>query len=49
MDSKGPINPSAQGSSFIFVIIDAFSLFVVSNPAPHIFNLDLNLLIYNHI
>ena len=36
MDTKGPISPSSQNNSYIFVIIDAFSHFVVTNPAPHI-------------
>ena len=36
MDTKGPISPSSQNKSYIFVIIDAFSHFVVTNPAPHI-------------
>ena len=36
MDTKGPISPSSQNNSYIFVIIDAFSLFVVTNPAPNI-------------
>ena len=35
MDTKGPISPSSQNNSYIFVIIDAFSHFVVTNPAPH--------------
>ena len=36
MDTKGPISLSSQNNSYIFVIIDAFSHFVVTNPAPHI-------------
>ena len=36
MDTKGPISPSFQGNSYSFVIIDAFSHFVVTNTAPHI-------------
>ena len=36
MDTKGPISPSSQNNSYIFVIIDAFSHFVVTNPAPKI-------------
>ena len=36
MDTKGPISPSSQNNSYIFVIIDAFSHFVVTNPAPNI-------------
>ena len=36
MDTKGPISPSSQNNSYIFVIIDAFSHFIVTNPAPHI-------------
>ena len=35
MDTKSPISPSSQDNSYIFVIMDAFSHFVVSNPAPH--------------
>ena len=36
MDTKGPISPSSQNNSYIFVIIEAFSHFVVTNPAPNI-------------
>ena len=36
MDTKGPISPSSHNNSYIFVIIDTFSHFVVTNPAPHI-------------
>ena len=32
MDTKGPINPSSDGYSFIHVIVDAFSHFVVTVP-----------------
>ena len=35
MDTKGPISFSSQGTSYSFVIVDAFSHFVVSNPVPH--------------
>ena len=36
MGTKGPISPSSQINSYSFVIIDTFSHFVVTNPAPHI-------------
>ena len=36
MDTKGPISPSSHNISYIFVIIDAFCHFVVTNSAPHI-------------
>ena len=36
MDTEGTNFPSSQGNSFIFVRIDAFSGFVVTNPAPQI-------------
>ena len=36
MDTEILISPSSQGNSYIFVIIDAFSHFLVTNPAPHI-------------
>ena len=36
MDTKGPISPSFHNNSYVFVIIYAFSHFVVTNPAPHI-------------
>ena len=32
MDTKDPINPSSDGYSFIHVIVDAFSHFVVTVP-----------------
>ena len=35
MDTKSPISPSSHNNSYIFIIIDAFSHFVVTNPAPH--------------
>ena len=36
MDTKRPISPSAQKNSNLFVLIDAFSHFIVTNPAPQI-------------
>ena len=36
MDTEDPISPSSHNNSYNFVIIDAFSHFVVTNPAPHI-------------
>ena len=36
MDTEGPISPSSQNNSYIFVIFDAFSHFVVTNTAHHI-------------
>ena len=35
MYTKGPISPSSNNNSYIFVVIDAFSHFVVTNSAPH--------------
>ena len=32
MDTKGPINPPSNQNSFIHVIVDAFSHFVVTVP-----------------
>ena len=32
MDTKGPINPSSNQNSYIHVIVDAFSHFVVTVP-----------------
>ena len=32
MDTKGPINPPSQNQSYINVIVDAFSFFVVTVP-----------------
>ena len=34
MDTKGPIYPPSKGNSYIYVICDAFSHFVVTQPAP---------------
>ena len=36
MDTKRPISPSSQGNFYTFVIIDAFSHFVVTKHAPQI-------------
>ena len=35
MDTKGPISPVADGNSYTFVIIDAFSHLIITNPTPH--------------
>ena len=35
MDTQVPISSSSQGSSYFFVMIDAFSYFVVTDPAAH--------------
>ena len=35
LDTNGPISPSSQENSF-FVLNDAFSHFVVNNPAPYV-------------
>ena len=32
MNTKGPINPPSKQNSYIHVIVDAFSLFVVTVP-----------------
>ena len=40
MDTEGPFPPSSQGNSYIFVIIDAFSHFGVTNPSPLISSKD---------
>ena len=32
MDTKGPLNPPSNQNSYIHVIVDAFSLFVVTVP-----------------
>ena len=34
-DTKGPISPSSEGNSYIMVIFDAFTHYVVLNPVPH--------------
>ena len=34
MDSKGPISPSSDGNSYVYVIVDAFTHFVVLHPSP---------------
>ena len=34
-DTKGPIPPSSEGNSYIMVIVDAFTHYVVLNPVPH--------------
>ena len=36
MDTKGPIFPTSNDNSNIFVIIDAFSHFIITNPIPNI-------------
>ena len=36
MDTKRPIAPSSHGNSYVLVIVDALSHFVVTNPALHI-------------
>ena len=36
IDTKGPINPSSNGNHYIFVMVDAFSNYVVVVPAPRI-------------
>ena len=34
MDTKGPINPTSNGNQYIYVIIDAFSHYIVTVPTP---------------
>ena len=34
MDTKGPISPSSDGNSYLYVIVDAFTHFVVLHPSP---------------
>ena len=34
MDTKGPISPTSNGNSYIFVSIDAFSHLIITNPIP---------------
>ena len=34
MDTKGPLSPPSQNNQYVFVIIDAFSHYVVTVPSP---------------
>ena len=34
-NTKGPISPSSEGSSYIIVIVDALTHYVALNPVPH--------------
>ena len=34
MDKKGPISPFADGNSYVYAIVDAFSHYVVLHPSP---------------
>ena len=34
MDTKGPISPSSDGNSYIYVIVDALTRYVVLHPSP---------------
>ena len=33
MDTKGPISPSSDGNSYVYVIVDAFTHYVVLHPS----------------
>ena len=33
-DTKGPISPSSDGSSYVYVILDAFTQYVLVHPSP---------------
>ena len=35
MDTRGPISPISNCNSYSFVIFDAFSLFIITNPTPN--------------
>ena len=34
MDTEGPISPSSDGNSYVYVIVDAFTHYVVLHPSP---------------
>ena len=34
MDAKDPISPSSDGKSYVYVIVDAFTLYIVFHPSP---------------
>ena len=34
MDTKGPISTSSDGNSYVYVIVDAFTHYVVLHPSP---------------
>ena len=34
MDMKGPISPSSDGNSYVYVIVDAFTHYVELHPSP---------------
>ena len=36
MDTEGPISPSSDGISYVYVIVDAFTRYVVTHPSPKI-------------
>ena len=34
MDTKGPISPPSDGNSYFYVIVDAFTHYVILHPSP---------------
>ena len=34
MDTKGPFSPSSDGNSYVYVIVDPFTHYVVFHPSP---------------
>ena len=35
MDTTGPISPPSVGNSYIYIIVDAFTHYVVLHPSPN--------------
>ena len=48
MDTKGPISPSSDGSSYIYVIVDAFTDYVVVHPSSKSDANDAPTILFDH-
>ena len=48
MDTKGSISPSSDGNSFVYVIVDAFTHYVVLHPSPKNDATDANTVLFDH-
>ena len=48
MDTKGPISPSSDGKSYVYVIVHAFTHYVVLHPSPKIDAMNALNVLFDH-
>ena len=48
MDTNGPISPSSDGNSYVYVIVDAITNYVVLHPLPKNYATNALTVLFDH-